>query len=185
MARKVGSITSRPSSRPIVERVRHAEAVEQPDVNGHAFRPGWLVLSRLDGLFIGKVIDRAVYDAALGVARDHELAAGTDGSPFARVGMPSTGWRDPIASRIDAAARLQLIRQRIGGEAYALVIAVVAEDRSWREIGRPAGCAGRHREERRCRCTGSLGRAALKVSHEFPTSVLPMLPIAVTIRLTC
>ena len=64
-------------------------------------------------------------------------------------------------SRIDAATRLRRLRQRIGPEAYALVIAVVAEDRPWREIGRRLGVAGRDREERGCLGAGADGRAGL------------------------
>jgi len=89
------------------------------------------VESRLDGLYLGKLIERDVYEAALAVKRDHDFAAGLDTSPVARIGMPSIG----LASRLDAAARLRRIKARIGPGAYALAIACCAEDRSWRQIG--------------------------------------------------
>ena len=129
-----------PSSRPNAERVAFAEAIEQPDINGRAFRPGWLVRSRLDGLLADGLIDRETYAAAQSVARDYRAVSGAPSSPIARLGMSRVAGReDAIASRIDAARRLRAVRARIGEGAYSLAVAVVAEDTSWRELGKRLG----------------------------------------------
>jgi len=71
---------------------------------------------------------------------DYSLVANTPPDPIARIGMPTTGWADRVSTRIDAAARLRRLSSRIGAEAFTLIVWLVAEDRSWREIGRQLGC---------------------------------------------
>ena len=132
-----------PSSRPTDERTCHVEAIDLPDVDGTAFRPGWLVQSRLDGLYLGKLIDWATYDAGQALARDFWTAGGTPGSPLAHLGLLSFAvGEDAFANRLDAARRLRAVRDRIGEGAFALVVACCVEDRSWRDIGRQLRCRG-------------------------------------------
>jgi len=47
---------------------------------------------------------------------------------MARIGSVSVGWRDPVATRLDAVALSRATRKRIGDGAYALLVAVCAED---------------------------------------------------------
>ena len=47
---------------------------------------------------------------------------------MARIGSVSVGWRDPVATRLAAVALSRATRKRIGDGAYALLVAVCAED---------------------------------------------------------
>jgi len=131
---------SLPTSKPTGERQRQAEAVTAPDMDGAAVRPWWRVESRLDSLFAGKLIDRPAFEAATALAHDVALVGGTPASPTTRIGSVSGGWHDPVPARLDAAKRLRTVRARIGDHAYNLVVAVAAEDLSWRALGRKLNC---------------------------------------------
>jgi len=67
-----------PTNRPTPERSRHAEAIDQPDINGRAFRLGWLVVTRLDAFLAGRLITRETYDAAVAFRRDFEATSGAE-----------------------------------------------------------------------------------------------------------
>jgi hypothetical protein len=99
-----------------------------------------VVRTRVDGLVADGLIDQAGYEAAQRFGRDYEIATGTPASPMARIGDAPTGWRDTVAVRLDAAARVRAIRARIGAGCYDLVVACCVEDVSWGELGRRLGC---------------------------------------------
>jgi len=141
-----------PTNRPTEERRRLAEVIEEPDVNGRAFRAAWLIRSRLDGLYFDKLIDLATYEAGKSLARDYWLVGGAPGSPIARIALASA-----IASRIDAARRLRAVRARIGEGAYSLEVACAAEDTSWRELGPSIALPRRYGKERRGRSARASG----------------------------
>ena len=58
---------------------------------------------------------------------------------MAKIGMVKARWEESVGHRLDAVRRLRETRERIGPKAYALIVAVAAEDVSWRELGRRLG----------------------------------------------
>lgn len=138
-----------PTSKPTPERQRHAQGIEPPDLNGRAFRPGWLVATRLDALFTDKLIGQPAYAAALGFRRDYERLASALGSAMGGIGLTRASHDDrAMLSRLQATKRLRRIRDRIGAATYAVAVLVAVEDVSWTELARRLGCSdktARHR----------------------------------------
>jgi hypothetical protein len=136
-----------PSSKPTVERQRHADGVTPPDVNGAAFRPWWRVETRFDALYRDGLIDEAERIAGEQLRRDWQHAAGSTASPLARAGQSATGTATPGAAdayaltRLAAAGRLRHVQARVGAPAFALLALVLVEDASWPTVGRALGCS--------------------------------------------
>lgn len=114
--------------------------VAAPRVDADAFRQGWRVTTRLDGLLADGLITAAGYGAALRWRRDWELAFGSaparayDG-PRAAPG-PSGG---PIP-RLAALGRLRAAESALGGFATGILIGLVARDMAWRRLAAGLGC---------------------------------------------
>lgn len=134
-----------PTSRPTPERRNQAARIDEPDVNGHSYRPGWRVETRLDLLLVAGKISPAAHEAACSLRHDAERVGRIDAARIARLGEAAAirGAPDLHRTRItavEATSRLRRARQRLGEAAYALVWHCVVLDQSWSEIGRRAGC---------------------------------------------
>lgn len=133
-----------PTSRPTDERARHAVRIEAPVMNGR-LAPWWTITTRLDALAADGLIGRRQYEALAEFRADLDRVRSLPASPLARAGHGSPGGSGQdliVATRLDAARRLRVIRDRLGPVTYGLLCAV-ADDRSWREIGRQLGVRDR------------------------------------------
>lgn len=127
---------------PSEHRVGHAEAIDAPRIDDRAFRQGWHVRTRLDGLFAAGEITAGEWqcavefrDAWAGVVDERQ---GDPGAP--RVGRAGRGHDAGMLARLDSAARLRLACAAIGGARFALCHACAVADLSWRALGRRLGC---------------------------------------------
>jgi len=113
-------------------------------MDGVAVRPWWRVESRLTVLYIGELIERDAYERACALRHASERVSRTGNSVMARLGVgtgrtpPATG--SPSESQLDAARRIERVRERLGERDFAIVHWVVVEDCSWRALGRRLGC---------------------------------------------
>jgi hypothetical protein len=114
--------------------------VEPPRIDEGAFRPGWLVKSRLLGLYETGQIDRYQYEAALwwrqaieriGRIPIQKWRVRVDGSS-----RPGEGMTEAV---INTATALRSSALAIGPRRCALLLDSVVQDRSWRELGRQLG----------------------------------------------
>jgi hypothetical protein len=126
---------------------RQHHEVEDPQVDEKAFRPAWRIRAQLDRLLYEGKITGFEWRVAGWLRSCHERAHGSElRSPLAQVGMPGRaprgGWRhdDPNARRAAAGEHLRHMEQALGPVVYGLVLAVVVEDLSWRELGKRCGC---------------------------------------------
>jgi hypothetical protein len=111
--------------------------VQAPQIDGAAFRPGWLVQTRLYGLFIAGRIDRDGLDAALAWRTWAEtVAPAVVQSWTVRVDTPLVPNDTGMLLRIRAAAKLRQAAEALGQLRIAILEAVAVKDRSWVELGR-------------------------------------------------
>jgi DNA-directed RNA polymerase specialized sigma24 family protein len=131
------------TSRPTAEFRQH-HRVEAPQVDSTAFRQGWRVATRLDGLLDARLIDRGQHGAACRWRTWAEKAAP----------LPAQAWdvrvdRSPVPNdtaallRVQTAANLRAVAEALGPLRVRLLTMCVAEDRSWREIGDRLGMDGK------------------------------------------
>jgi hypothetical protein len=125
-----------PSNAPSQTYLRHHD-VTAPRVDSAAFRQGWRVVTRLDGLLEAGRIDREQWDAACRWRRWAERITPSR--------QPSWGIRidDAVASshadigmlhRVDVATRLRNCATALGTLRVRLLEACVRDDLSWRAI---------------------------------------------------
>lgn len=152
-----------PSNRPTEQRARQAEAVDNPDVDGVAFRPWWRVRTRLDGLLAAGLIEEAAWLAAGKFRDDAEAALMRLGpSTLARLGLARAP-RELHARdlhRVKALERLRRVRDKLGPADYALIWWIAAEDRPWTEVGRRLACTERTAKKRAAAAIGRLAERA-------------------------
>jgi hypothetical protein len=124
-----------PSSRPTPE-LLHRHEVVAPQVDDRAFRQGWLVQSRLDGLLAIGRIDREAWECAQewrrwAVAvmphRGQRWEARVDDSPVAEADIA-------MLHRVNAAMRLRQVSDALGELRVRLLECCVLHDFSWRAI---------------------------------------------------
>jgi hypothetical protein len=117
---------------------RQHHEVEAPIVDAAAFRQGWRVRTRLDGLILDGAITPAEWRAAVAfrTAAERILAAAWS-SPI-WLGAPGARGRahDPIASQLDDLAWLRELCQALGKRDFDLVGLCVVDDVSWADLGR-------------------------------------------------
>src|SRR4249919_1151308 len=119
---------------------RQHHDVEAPRVDWRAFRQGWRVRSRLDGLLDDGRITPGEWQAASEYrdawdALRRTTRGGGSGIRVAGYG----GDRNSRAAAIDRAARIRAAETAIGPEAAALCYACAVEDLSWRTLGARLG----------------------------------------------
>ena len=125
-----------PSSAPTAAFRQHHD-VAPPRIDAAAFRPGWLVQSRLLSLHEAGRIDRQAIDAALAWRAWAETASATRAQSWqVRVDI-SPGPRDGDATRrVHAAAKLREVATALGPLRAAILEAVVLRDVPWAQLGR-------------------------------------------------
>jgi hypothetical protein len=146
-----------PSNAPTGEFRSHHEVLA-PRIDEGAFRPGWLVKSRLLGLYETGQIDRYQYEAALwwrgaieriGRMPIQKWTVRVDGSS-----RPGDGLTE---ATINAATALRSSALAIGPRRCALLLASVVQDRSWRELGRQLALDKKTAQNRVVEAIGALG----------------------------
>jgi hypothetical protein len=123
-----------PSNAPGPAYLRHHDIIA-PQVDSAAFRHGWRVLTRLDGLLEAGRIDREHWDYANEWRRWFETMTPCGQQPWdARV--QSSGVPDDagMLRRVTAASRLRAAAKALGDLRVRLLEACVVRDRAWREI---------------------------------------------------
>jgi hypothetical protein len=125
-----------PTSRPTPQFQQHHQ-VQPPRIDAGAFRPGWLVMARVDSLLERGLIDREAWDAA------HEWrrwAETVHPSPTTRLETRvdiSTVPRDAgMLHRLGVATRLRECAEAIGPLRTKILEALIVHDRSWSELAR-------------------------------------------------
>jgi hypothetical protein len=111
--------------------------VQAPQVDTAAFRPGWLVQTRLLSLFESGRIDRDALDAACIWRGWAETITPTKVQRWdVRVDAPLAPNDTPALHRVRAAAKLREVAEALGPLRVAILEAVVVKDRPWVELGR-------------------------------------------------
>lgn len=125
-----GVATSRPTPEFLARHV-----VTAPQVDQQAFRPGWLVQSRLDGLLAAGKIDREAHEVArqwrhwaelIGVQHVQRWDVRVDAAVHPRDAV--------MLRRIEAAAKLRDSLGALGELRVRLLECCLVRDLSWREI---------------------------------------------------
>jgi hypothetical protein len=113
---------------------RQHHDVEAPRVDTRAFRQGWRVVTRLDGLLAAGLIAPGVWQAAAEyrAAWDALQRTSTGGGSSLRDGYGAGAGR---AGALDRAACVRAAEVAIGPRATTLCRACAVEDLSWRSLG--------------------------------------------------
>ena len=123
---------------PNPHRLRHAEAIEPPRIDATAFRAGWRITTRLDGLLADGSITRDQWQAASEYRDAWDALRRTSGGMGSiSLGLASHG--DGRASRLDRIGRIRAAERSIGPMHTALCRACVVEDASWHALGQRLG----------------------------------------------
>lgn len=113
---------------------RQHHEVEEPQIDGHTFRPAWRVATRLDRLLTDGAITPNEWFAAIQFRALAEAACAsmwrTPRGPDAPRTLPDPGRTDEL----DKIARWSMIAQALGDVAYGLLEACVVNDMSWLAI---------------------------------------------------
>jgi hypothetical protein len=132
---------SQPAPRPIATnqptpQFQQHHTVETPQVDSTAFRQGWRVTTRLDGLLEAGRIDREAWDAACmwrrWVERTGSLPAQAWDVRVDRSLVPNDA---AALDRVRTAAKLRGVADALGPLRTRLLELSVRDDRSWRQIG--------------------------------------------------
>ena len=116
---------------------RQHHDVIAPQIDAAAFRPGWLVQTRLYSLFEAGRIDRDALDAALTWRRWAEVTAPTKVQSWQiRLDTPSGPGDGGMAHRIDAAGRLRESAAALRPLRVAILEACALRDVSWLALAR-------------------------------------------------
>ena len=117
---------------------QHVPGIAAPRVDSGAFRPGWLIRTRLDQLLFDEAIEAPVYHHAVTFRFLVERAAGRGRSVLMAFGSDGRAG-DPAAMALAqrrAATRVEAIQGLLSPLDAGLSWACVVNDLSWREIGR-------------------------------------------------
>jgi hypothetical protein len=130
------------TNRPTPQFTRHHE-VSAPQVDSTAFRQGWRVATRLDGLLEAGRIEREAWDCANEWRRWAETIVPSRVQQWAiRVDMPHASARDAgMLWRIAAATKLREAGEALGELRVKLLEASVLHDLSWRAIATQLRCS--------------------------------------------
>jgi hypothetical protein len=110
--------------------------VDRPQVDSTAFRQGWRVQTRLDGLLEAGRIDREAWDAACLWRRWVERTAPLPAQAWdVRVDRSLVPDDSAALARVQTAAKLRCVADALGPLRMRLLELSVRDDRSWREIG--------------------------------------------------
>jgi hypothetical protein len=140
---------SGPASRPVATnqptpQFQQHHDVERPQVNSTAFRQGWRVRTRLDGLLEAGRIDREAWDAACmwrrWVERTGSLPAQAWDVRVDRSLVPNDA---AALARVQTAAKLRGVADALGPLRNRLLEFAIRDDRSWRQIGDRLGIDGK------------------------------------------
>ena len=116
---------------------RQHHDVTAPQIDPTAFRPGWLVQTRLWSLFDSGKIDRDGLDAALTWRRWAEVITPIRVQSWeVRVDMRAGPGDGGMAHRVDAAGRLREAAAALGRLRIAILEACVLKDHSWLALAR-------------------------------------------------
>jgi hypothetical protein len=132
---------SRPAPRPIATnqptpQFQQHHTVERPQVDSTAFRQGWRVTTRLDGLLEAGRIDREAWDAACLWRRWVERTAPLPAQAWdVRVDRSLVPNDAATLARVQTTAKLRSVAEALGPLRIRLLQFCVMDDRSWREIG--------------------------------------------------
>jgi hypothetical protein len=143
LSRAATSPTAVPTltTRPTAEYAQHHD-VAAPDVSTTAFRPAWLVRSRLMQLHADGLIDPAELDAALIWRRDHDMALSSGASIGAYAPRVDGGCAGGAATiRLAALGRLRRTADALGPTRVLLLIGVVVEDAPWSALASRLKCS--------------------------------------------
>jgi hypothetical protein len=122
--------TSRPTPQ-----FSHHHDVTAPQVDANAFRQGWRIVSRLDGLLEAGRIGREGRDVALQWRGWAETVTPYRAQSWAaRVDISAVPNDAGMLRRVAAASRLRAAAETLGELRIRLLEACVLRDRSWREI---------------------------------------------------
>jgi hypothetical protein len=119
---------------PSAARLRHAEAIDAPRIDALAFRQGWRVVTRLDGLLAAGLIAPGVWQAGAEYRAAWEALrrTSTGGGSSLRDGSGAGAGR---IGALDRAARIRAAESAISPGHAALCHACCVEDLSWRSLG--------------------------------------------------
>jgi hypothetical protein len=116
---------------------RQHHDVTVPQVDSTAFRQGWRVATRLDGLLEAGRIDREQWDTAQEWARWCELIGLSHVQRWdVRQDAPCHPSDLPMLRRVQAATKLRACVEALGGLRVRLLECCVVHDLSWSELGR-------------------------------------------------
>jgi hypothetical protein len=124
--------------KPTAELRRHVD-VEPPQVDATAFRPGWLVSTRIDQLLAAKRINRAQWQAAIEFRVTWGISREPKSSGLQLVRSQGASRDDAMLARLRAETIVRNVTATIGPLATALVVACVIEDLAWAAIARKLG----------------------------------------------
>ncbi len=130
-----------PSSAPTHEYRRHHD-VAAPQVNSTAFRQGWRVSTRLDGLLEAGRISREAWGAAQDWRHWFETV-----TPFraqaweVRVDVSTVPTDAGMLVRVNAMAQLRAVADALGPLRVKLLESVVVKDLPWLELARVLRCS--------------------------------------------
>jgi hypothetical protein len=124
------------SNRPTPQFTCHHD-VAAPQVDNQAFRQGWRVCSRLDGLLESGCIDRDAWSAANDWRKWAETITPYGAQRYeARVDTSATPDDYAMLRRVDAATQLRAAANALGDLRARLLEAAVLHDVSWGDLGR-------------------------------------------------
>lgn len=164
-----------PSSAPTAAFRQHHD-VAAPRIDAAAFRPGWLVQTRLLALHAAARIDRNAVDAALAWRAWAETASATRAQSWqVRVDI-SPGPRDADATwRVHAAAKLREVATALGPLRAAILEAVVQRDVPWAQLGRLLHLSDKAAKEYAAEAIEAL--AAWRAGDPVPPAPIPRLRV--------
>lgn len=110
--------------------------VVAPRVDARAFRQGWKVATRLDGLHVEGVIDGATYEAGVRFRRDWEHGFHERSTWLASSGRGGKGSSQGTIDRLAALGRLRRIAAKLAPLDYKLLEQCAVLDLPWAAIGR-------------------------------------------------
>jgi hypothetical protein len=124
------------TARPTPQFSRHHD-VAPPQVDSNAFRQGWRIATRLDGLLESGRIDREQWDAACAWRKWVETVTPSRVQPWEiRVDTPGVPNETGVLLRVQTAGKLRAAAEALGPLRIKLLDWIVAKDCAWAEIGR-------------------------------------------------
>ena len=125
------------SNQPTLEFRDHHD-LDPPRVDEREFRQGWRVRSRLDQLLTAERITRDEWQAARDYALAWAFCRTIRHTDSGMTGIPSSASPGALeGARLDAATKLRIVEEAMGGFATALVVACAVQDLPWARIARP------------------------------------------------